>query len=376
MSLKTIDKRRMCLAIVDDSATDRAILKDFLRMGYDLIEAVNGREGLDLVLKELPDLVLLDMMMPEMGGIEVCTQLKENPVTRDIPVIFLTSMEDLGYKKKAFDAGAADYVVKPFLMEEVSLRIKNVLSIYQAKHLLADQNRLLNEEVLRRTKEIENTKNVMIRTLAALAETRDNDTGEHIIRTQHYVRLLAQTALEKGVFREELSPDIINSMYRAVPLHDIGKVGIRDNILLKEGKLTPVEFEIMKSHTTLGLRIMEVAERDLGPTPFMCYAKDVIISHHEKWDGSGYPHGLKGDDIPLIGRFMALADIYDAMISRRIYKEPMSHSDACEMIQKARDTHFDPRVVDCFVAAKDGFRRIAGEFSDVEVTPESLYGSY
>lgn len=362
------------VAVIDDSASSRSILRKFLITDYRVCEAENGQEGIKLIQEEHPDVVLLDVVMPGEDGMTVCKEIKKNPRTNEIPVIFLTSLEDIEYKTKGFEVGASDYITKPFILEEVQLRIQNVLSIIRAKLVLADQNERLDYEVQKRTREIENTKNVMIRTLAALAETRDNDTGEHILRTQHYIKSLAKKAIQLGYFRDELSDEIIDIMYRCAPLHDIGKVGINDAILLKPGKLTPEEFEIMKTHTTLGYDVMLLAEKDLGETLFIKYTKDIIISHHEKWDGSGYPKGLAEDAIPLVGRFMALADVYDALISKRVYKEAFSHNNARSIIIEGKGTHFDPRVVECFEAGQNDFRRIANEYSDKEVTVESLYG--
>jgi len=214
------------------------------------------------------------------------------------------------------------------------------------------------------TEEIRRTRDVSILTLASLAETRDNETGAHILRTQRYIKVLAEHLQSHGRFSNVLSDENIDLLYKSAPLHDIGKVGIPDNILLKPGKLTDDEFEIMKTHAALGMEALKVAENELGSNSFLHFAREISLSHHEKWDGSGYPSGLKGDAIPVSGRLMALADVYDALISERVYKRAFSHQEARDILLKGKDKHFDPDVVEAFVATEDDFKRIAEEFSD------------
>lgn len=213
--------------------------------------------------------------------------------------------------------------------------------------------------------EIRRTRDVAILTLASLAETRDNETGAHILRTQRYILVLAEHLADHPRFKDTLSAENIDLIYKSAPLHDIGKVGIPDNILLKPGKLTPEEFEIMKTHAMLGAEALRVSEKELGSNSFLHFAREISLSHHEKWDGSGYPYGLKGDAIPVSGRLMALADVYDALISKRVYKKAFSHEEARDLLIKGRDAHFDPNVLDAFMACEDDFIRIAEEFSDL-----------
>jgi len=230
---------------------------------------------------------------------------------------------------------------------------------------LRDQNDFLEAEVGRRTAEVMAVQDVTIYTLASLAETRDNETGNHIRRTQNYVRVLAGYLQRQPRFAAALGDATINSLFKSAPLHDVGKVGIPDNILLKPGPLTPEEFEIIKTHTTLGRDAIEQAERQLGvPVEFLRLAKEIAYSHQEKWDGTGYPQGLAGEEIPLAARLMAVADVYDALISRRVYKPPMPHDEAVAIILKGSGTHFDPAVVEAFAACAAQFHAISLTYSD------------
>lgn len=220
------------------------------------------------------------------------------------------------------------------------------------------------DDLRQTTEEVRRTRDVSILTLASLAETRDNETGAHILRTQRYVKALAEHLRGHARFSHVLSDENIELLYKSAPLHDVGKVGIPDNILLKPGKLTDEEFEIMKTHPALGAEALQVAENELGSNSFLHFAREISLSHHEKWDGSGYPGGLKGDAIPVSGRLMALADVYDALISKRVYKKAFSHEEARNLLTEGKGAHFDPDVVEAFIAIEDQFIRIAKDFSD------------
>jgi putative two-component system response regulator len=234
-----------------------------------------------------------------------------------------------------------------------------------AKDFLIYQNELLESEVDKRTRKIQDTQDVTIEILASLAETRDNETGNHVRRTQHYVRTLARRLQYHPAFAAYLSDDQIDTLFKYAPLHDIGKVGIPDNILLKPGKLDPDEFEIMKTHTTLGLSAIENAEKRLGvPVEFLACAKEIALSHHEKWNGSGYPNGLAGHAIPISARLMAVADVYDALTSRRVYKHALPHEQAIAMITEGSGKHFDPDIVAAFAQITDEFKAIADRYAD------------
>ena len=272
-------------------------------------------------------------MMPGLSGHEVCEQLKADSRTREIPIIFLTAMTAVEDEKKGLEMGAVDYITKPISPPIVLARVATHLKIKAAADFLRDKNAFLEAEVARRTREVNAIQDVTIIAMASLAETRDNDTGNHIRRTQFYVKALAEHLKDHPRFSRFLTDPTINMLYKSAPLHDIGKVGIPDRILLKPGRFTPEEFEIMKTHTTLGRDAIQAAEDRLGmEVEFLHYAKEIAYYHQEKWNGSGYPTGKAGDDIPTSARLMAVADVYDALISRRIYKEGMPHEQAAQIM--------------------------------------------
>ena len=353
------------ILVVDDTPQNLVFIGDILRHHYRVRVAPSGHRALSIARSNPPDLILLDIMMPEMDGYEVCRQLKASEDLRDIPVIFLTALGEADDEARGLELGAVDYIIKPIAPAILHARVRNHLQLKAAADFLRDQSSYLEHEVTRRIAEVLDTQDVTINLLAALAEARDNETGNHILRTQRYVRALAEELARDPKYTPLLDAATIELLYKSAPLHDIGKVGIPDAILLKPGKLTPDEFEIMKTHTTLGLNALSSAERRLGkPAPFLRLAKEIAHAHQEKWDGSGYPQGLRGEDIPLSARLMAVADVYDALISRRVYKEPMSHEDATALVLKGSGSHFDPAVVAVFERLNERFRQIAGEFSD------------
>jgi putative two-component system response regulator len=370
--------RRMKILVVDDTRVNQLLLAAVLKDLYDVQIADNGQDALSLSQSAPhPDLILLDIMMPHMDGYEVCRRLKGNPVTADIPVIFVTAMVSSEDEEKGFELGAVDYVTKPIKQAVVLARVKTHLQIKaSADYLkekavfLSDKSDFLEQEVARRTEEIEAIQNVTILTLATLAETRDNETGNHILRTQFYVAALAEQLKTHPRFADFLNERTIKLLFKSVPLHDIGKVGIPDRILLKPGSLTPEEFEVMKTHTTLGRDAITKAERRLGvKVEFLSLAKEIAYSHQEKWDGSGYPEGLSGDAIPISARIMAVADVYDALISARPYKTAMSHENAAGIITEGSGRHFDPDIVAAFVVLQDKFAAIAARLSELPAAP-------
>jgi putative two-component system response regulator len=295
----------------------------------------------------------------------VCRELKLDLATRDIPIIFLTAMGDVEDERQGLELGAVDYLTKPVNPPIVLARIKTHLENKAARDFLKDQNAFLEKEIVRRTQEVIAIQDMTILALASLAETRDNETGNHLRRTQRYVKLLALKLKSHPRFAECLSDAHIALLYKSAPLHDIGKVGIPDRILLKPGSLEPGEFEIMKAHTTIGRDAIEHAERSLGKqVEFLQIAKAIALHHQEKWDGSGYPGGLSGDDIPVYARLMAVADVYDALISRRVYRDGMPHEKVVQIIAEGRGSHFDPEIVDVFLQIHDQFREIARQYAD------------
>jgi putative two-component system response regulator len=312
-----------------------------------------------------PDLILLDVMMPGMDGYEVCRRLKSDENTRDIPVIFLTARTEVENEQMGFDVGCVDYITKPVSPPILLARVRTHVFLKSARDFLQEQNTFLEAEVARRTREVQVVQDVMMMALASLAETRDNETGNHIRRTQHYMRALAEALKSKPRFSSICDEASMELLYKSAPLHDIGKVGIPDHILLKPGKLTPEEYEVMKTHTTLGRDAIEMAEKRLGaPNSFLQFAREIAYSHQERWDGSGYPQGLAGEQIPLSARLMAVADVYDAAISKRVYKPSYPHETAVEIIRKGRGTLFDPEVTDAFLEISEQIREIAERYAD------------
>ncbi|PIM53535.1 two-component system response regulator [Roseateles chitinivorans] len=356
--------------VVDDTPDNLALMSELLRDRYRVKIANNGEKALRIAGAEpRPDLILLDVMMPGMDGHEVCERLKADPATRDVPVIFLTARSDVADETRGLALGAVDYITKPISPPIVMARVRTHLRLKASADFLRDKAAYLEAEVARRTAELAAIQDVTILAMASLAETRDSDTGNHIRRTQHYVKALAEALRGHPRWQALLTPEYIATLFKSAPLHDIGKVGIPDRILLKPGRFTPDEFEIMKSHPALGRDAIAQAEAQLGtPVAFLSTAKDIAYGHQEKWDGSGYPEGLRGEAIPLSARLMALADVYDALISRRVYKDAMPHGDAVAIIVQGRGSHFDPEVVDAFLRIQDEFQEIARRFADDDET--------
>lgn len=354
------------ILVVDDTPENLSLMQALLKDKYQVQGANHGEKGLEIANSENPpDLILLDTMMPGMDGYEVCRRLKANPTTRDIPVIFLTAETEVEDAQLGFELGAVDYITKPVSPPIVLARVHTQLTLKASADFLRDKNVFLETEVTKRTREVVAIQDVTILAIASMAETRDADTGNHIRRTQRYVKALAWKLSTHPRFSAFLTVQNIGLLFKSAPLHDIGKVGIPDRIFLKPGKLTPEEFEIMKTHTTLGRDAIAHAEQELGAeVAFLTLAKEIAYSHQEKWDGSGYPEGLKGDQIPISARLMALADVYDALISRRVYKEPQTHEQAKAIIKQTSGRHFDPDVVEAFLAIEENFRAIALSYID------------
>ena len=365
------------ILIVDDAAENLLVLSDLLRPQYKVLAATNGEGCLRVAHGPLrPELILLDVMMPGMDGYEVLTRLRDDPLTADIPVIFLTALATIGDEERGLRLGAADYITKPISPAIVLARVRTQLQVKQAADLLKNQNISLEREIARRMAENDLTQQVSIRALAHLAETRDPETGNHILRTQAYVQHLAQTLRRHPRFAAMLNDQYINLLGRSAPLHDIGKVGIPDHILLQPGTLNAEEWAIMQTHAQLGSEAIERAEADIEmPLDFLSLAKEIARWHHEKWDGSGYPDGLSGEAIPLSARLMALADVFDALISPRVYKPPMSFAEARSIIHEGRGKHFDPDIVDAFIADFSVYCAIAERYHDAEDLAEAGHES-
>ena len=359
------------ILIVDDSPENLMVLTELLSPSYRVLAAQSGEKCLRIASgKTRPDLILLDVMMPGMDGYEVLKHLRINPDTRRIPVVLLTALADLQSEEYGLSLGAADYITKPIKPAIVQARVRTQLEAKQARDGLQDQNAALEAEVARRMTENDLIQQVSIRALAHLAEIRDPETGNHILRTQAYVRLLASALASHPRFSDTLTPRYIDLLSRSAPLHDIGKVGIPDHILLKPGKLTPEEWQTMRTHAKLGSDAIEEAEQDIEqPLAFLTLAKEIAHWHHEKWDGSGYPDGLQGDAIPLSARLMALADVFDALINVRVYKPAMSYEEARALILSGSGQPFDPDVVAAFDSHFEQFVIIAERYQDGAEAP-------
>ncbi len=343
---------REAILVVDDSEINVDVLLSFLTEEYDVSVAIDGAGAIELVTRFTPSLILLDIVLPDIDGFEVCRRLKEDPRSADIPVIFITSLNRETDEAKGLDLGAVDYIVKPFSPALVKARIRNHLELERHRHKL---ERLVEE----RTRDLRTAQHAAVQCMAMMAETRDYDTGTHVQRTRNYVVLLARHLARHPVEGRRIKREDIETLAQAAPLHDVGKIGLPDSILLKPEGLTESEREEMKNHTTYGGEILRRAENELGPVPFLVMAREIAENHHERWDGSGYPRGLRGEEIPLSARIMAVADVYDALRSARPYKEPFSHEKAVRMISNDSGKHFDPVLVEAFLSLERAFERIA-----------------
>jgi putative two-component system response regulator len=328
----TEDAGKPTILIVDDVPDNITVLTNILA-DYNLKAANNGAKALEIASRFKPDIILLDIMMPDMDGYAVCTRLKRDLHTKNIPVIFITAMDEETNEARGFELGAVDYITKPVSPPVVRARVKTHLNLY-------DQNKALEHLVLERTKALNQSRLEIIRRLGLAAEYKDNETGMHVIRMSYYCKVMAAAI---GMSDEEAEL-ILN----ASPMHDIGKIGIPDNILSKPGKLDAQERAIMEQHTQIGARI--IGEHN---TPLLDMARTVALTHHEKWDGTGYPRGIKGENIPLVGRIVAVADVFDALVSKRPYKKAWPAERAVAVIKEESGKHFDPEVVKVFLANLD-----------------------
>ena len=342
MSVETLNKP--VVLIVDDSPESIDILRNALGELFQVKAAIHGRVALELIAHSPPDLVLLDVMMPDLDGYQVCERLKADPKTAAIPVVFVTTLSHVGSEARGIELGAVDYITKPYVASLVRARIRTHIALYR-------QNQALERLVEERTKELRDTRLEVIRRLGRAAEYRDNETGMHILRMSHISRLLALALGES-----EAEADLL---LQAAPMHDVGKIGIPDRILLKPSALDPDEWEIMKRHTVIGAELLGQHDSELMQT-----AATVALRHHERWDGSGYPGGLREGEIPRAARIVAVADVFDALLSRRPYKQPWSLTDALGHIDAQRGRHFDPSAVDALHARLDDCVAIRARYRD------------
>jgi putative two-component system response regulator len=357
-----IDLRGSSILIVDDAPENLRLLAAILkRAGFVPRPVTSGRLAIEAAAADPPDLVLLDFRMPEMSGLDVCRWFRKDERLGEIPIIFISGLQEADDKVAAFGAGGVDYISKPFQEQEVLARIRTHLRLGRLNRELVKHNQHLEERIAEQVKEVTASQLSTILALAKLAETRDDNTGHHIERVQTFSKALAERMREMRLHSKQLTASFIDTLFQTASLHDIGKVGTPDSILLKPGKLTETEFSVMKKHCALGAETLAMVLNRHPGNQFLRMGVDVARSHHEKWDGSGYPDGLIGSEIPLAARMVALADYYDAMTSNRCYRSAFSHGETCDMIKRNRGTHFDPEVVDAFLIIESRFRRMRHE---------------
>ena len=338
--------------IVDDNTTNLKIGRKVLGERYNVFSLPSGEKLFQLMERILPDIILLDIEMPDMDGYDVIKRLKMDFRTVSVPVIFLTAKDDTGSELEGLTLGAVDYIVKPFSPPILLKRVETHL-------LLKKYSDNLLGMVEEKTRAVVELQNAVLTTLSELVECRDDATGGHIVRTKKYLQILVDELVKQGKYEDVTSKWDFEFFFDSALLHDVGKISIRDNILLKPGKLTDEEYDMMKEHTVQGVKIIEKIEEHTSEHNFLYHAKIFAGMHHERWDGKGYPYGLREFDIPLQARLMAVADVYDALISQRPYKNALSHNEAVEIIKEGSGTQFDPVLVKLFIKRADEFYKIA-----------------
>ncbi len=350
------------IMIIDDNVTNLNIARKALEEKYDVMLIPSGEKALKVLERTIPDLILLDVEMPGMSGFDFITIIKEkeSPLC-DIPIIFVTAKDDTNSEFEGLDLGAVDYIAKPFSFPLLLKRVELHLKLTHQQNELQNYSSNLEVMVKEKTKVIQNLQYTIVQAMSDMVERRDGSTGGHIERTKNYLKVLLDKAKEDSAYCEELK-EVDSQLYaHASQMHDVGKISVPDTILLKPGRLTDMEFDLMKQHTVFGEEAIKSSMKNINGVEFLRVASEFAISHHEKWDGSGYPKGLSGTDIPISGRLMAIVDVYDAIISRRPYKEAFTHTVACDIIIKDSGKHFDPELVKVFIEIADVFKQISDE---------------
>jgi len=350
-----MENHRDLVVIVDDDITNLAVAKNALSGQYNVVTVPSGEKLFTLLDKVSPTMLVLDIEMPDMDGYSVMKILKSEEKTAQIPVLFLTAKIDPESEIRGLNLGAVDYITKPFSRELLLRRIDTHITLEKQRKELIRNNLSLQDEVEKKTRKVLELQSTILKTVAELVECRDIVTGGHIERTQHYLRMLVHFLLKSGIYAKELQSWDIELLIISSQLHDVGKISIRDGILIKQGKLTDEEFQEMKLHTLYGVDIIRRIERSASDNEFLHFAEVMAGAHHEKWNGSGYPYGLKGEEIPLQGRLMSIVDVYDALTDERPYKKAFSHAKSIEIIDKEVGMHFDPRIAGVFLAHEKDF---------------------
>ncbi len=362
------------ILVVDDNGMNRDLLLRRLgNSGFHLSSAKNGKDALEIMGKQSFDLVLLDIMMPVMNGYETLEVMQQDEILQRVPVIMITALDDVDSAVRCIEMGAVDYITKPFNPVLLKARIGASLERkrlsdqeerYRAK--IEHSNQDLSEEVRAKMREISKSQLAAIFAMSKLAESRDPETGEHLERMREYCKLLSEQLSRMPRYRSIITREFVDNIYAASPLHDIGKVGIEDSVLLKPGALNDVEWEVMKQHPVIGAETLREVDRQHPGNAFIHSGIDIAEGHHEKWDGSGYPYGKSGENIPLVARILALGDVYDALMSKRCYKDAFSHEKSRNIIQEGSGHHFDPDVVLAFFETEDEFVNVREAFKDPE----------
>jgi putative two-component system response regulator len=352
-----VAQKRRTLFIVDDNLTNLNIAKDILSEEYNVITIPSAKKMFDMLGKVIPDIILLDVEMPEMNGYDAIRILKADDKYKEIPIIFITVRGDSSSELMGLSLGAVDYISKPFAPQLLVKRIEVHVALKSQQERLRDYNDNLTQLVNEKAKTVTSLQDSIISTVAELVECRDYTTGGHISRTQNYLKIFVNELKRSGLYKEKIEDWDTDFFVEASKLHDLGKIAVQDSILSKSSKLTQDEFEQMKSHVSHGVHMIEIIQNNSKDKDFLEHAKIFAGTHHEKWDGTGYPQGLRGDEIPLQGRLMAIADVYDALISERPYKKAIPHEEAVRIIKTGKDSHFDPKLVDVFLKLEREFKK-------------------
>jgi len=354
--------KRKTIYLVDDNITNLTMGRNVLAGHYNVATVDSGERMLKMLEKNIPDMILLDVEMPEMNGYDAIKIIKNKKETKDIPIIFLTAKNDSDSELEGLSLGAIDYITKPFSPPLLLKRIETHLLVESQKEELLKYNKNLQSLVEAKTRTVLELQNAILRAMAELVENRDDITGKHLERTQSYLGLLINAISDHPLYADEIRGWNIDLVLLSSQLHDVGKIVVKDDILRKPGKLLEAEFNEIKKHTTFGEKIIDKIKRNATEHEFLEHARIFAVTHHEKWDGTGYPRGLKGTDIPLQGRLMAIADVYDALVSERPYKGAFTHEKAVEIIMAGKGTHFDPNLADVFFKISDKFNEVANSF--------------
>jgi len=369
-SVPRVEGRNPTILIVDDNHDNVFLLDSIITSnGYNTYTAYGGAEALAIIEEKRAELdcVILDLMMPDIDGLQVTKKVKRDKKTKHVPILLLTAKQrDRDEVAVGLDMGAEDYLTKPIEAEELLARVRSIIRAKRLQDEISRVNAHLEQLVEERTIEIMLTRDSAIFGLAKLAEYRDPETGGHLARIKNYVKVLSEELRRFPKFEEILTDEYIGNMYQSSPLHDIGKVGVPDHILLKPGKLTKDEFEIMKTHTSIGGDALASSERMFGDNSFLSMGRDIAYYHHEKWNGSGYPKGLAGDSIPLPARIMSIADIYDALTSKRVYKDAFPHEKTVSMITEESGKTLDPFIIKAFTNVQDVFQEIRANIDEIK----------